>query len=128
MHLPTWSQTPHGGSLQERGKFSGARAWLLEEPTSGNRTLYYTTQAKEPSFWNPITPNIWPPYSPDCNLLVYYAYDVVEQNTNKTTCTMKDELKLRRTAEFTNLNQDNFENACRRFRRHLEPRLQMSSE
>ena len=46
------------------------------------------------------------PNSPDCNPLDYYVWSAIEQETNKTSCNIKDELKARIRTAFTNLNKN----------------------
>ena len=72
------------------------------------------------NFCNHMTPNTWLPNSLDCNSLGYYVWYVVQQETNKTPCHTKDELKARITATFINLNKGNIGKVCRRFWSLLE--------
>ena len=58
------------------------------------------------NFYDHITPNIWPPNSPDCNPLDYYVWGAVWWETNKTLCNIKNELKARITAAFNNLKKE----------------------
>ena len=58
-----------------------------------------------------LTPQIAPPY---------HVWGAAEQETSKTPCNTKDELKARIMAVFTNLNKESFRKACRRFWSCLE--------
>ena len=46
--------------------------------------------------------HIWLPNSPDCSPLDYYVWSVIEQETYKTPCNTKDELKAKIRTAFTN--------------------------
>ena len=72
------------------------------------------------NFYDHITPNIWPPNSPDWSSLDYYVYGTVERETNKAPCNTKDELKTRIMAAFTDLNKEIDRKACRRVWSRLE--------
>ena len=74
-----------------------------------------------------ITPNIWPPNSPDSNPLNYYIWGVVEWETHKIPSNTKKKLKVMITAAFTNWNKEATRKACRRFWSHLESWLKPMS-
>ena len=102
-----------------------SRGWLLEDPTSGNRTFCRTTQTGEPSvgcekILRPQHHNIWVPNSQDCNPLRCYLWGKVKWQANKIPCNNKKELKARITAEFTNLNKETVEHTWMRFRNRQE--------
>ena len=65
------------------------------------------------------TPNIWPPDSPDSNLLDNYLWGAAKRERNKTPCNIKDEQKARIKATFTNSNKVTVGKVYRRFRSHL---------
>ena len=67
------------------------------------------------NFSNHITAHICLSNSPDYNLL-YYLWCMVEQETNKTRCNTKIELKARITAAFINLNKETIRKGCRSFK------------
>ena len=64
--------------------------------------------------------NIWPLNFPDCNPLDYYVCGMVKQETNKTLCNTKDELKARLIAESTIWNKKAVGKASKRFWSCLE--------
>ena len=57
--------------------------------------------------------------SSDCKLFDYYMWVIVEQEANKTLCNIKDELKARIIAPFTNLNKETIGKACKQFQSFL---------
>ena len=79
--------------LSQMRKISGLRGWLLEDPTSGYKTLHYATQAEESSVGcekisvttSSLTSNC---LTPNCNPLDY-LWGMVVQETNKIHTTPK---------------------------------------
>ena len=67
------------------------------------------------NFSNHDTPDIWLLNSLDCLSLGYCVGGAIERETNKTSCNIKNELKARITAAFTNLNKETCGKAFRRF-------------
>ena len=64
--------------------------------------------------------DIWSPSSPDCNPLDFFVSGAVDQETNKSSCSTKNELKARITRAFGGLSRETVTKACGRFRRRLE--------
>ena len=98
--------------------FSRSRGRLLEDPTSGIKSLHHITKVVElnlENFCNHVTPNTCLPNSLDFKLPDYHLLRTVERETNKTPCNTKDELKAKITATFTNFNKEAVRKACRRF-------------
>ena len=94
-----------------------------------NSVLFYTCRRNQPWQWeNFITPNIWCPNSPNYHLLDYYLCGTVEQETNKTLCNTKDELKARIMAAFTNLNKETIIKACWRLVGYFWSRMEVKVE
>ena len=60
-----------------------------------------------------ITPNVWPPSSPNRNPLDYYAWGVVERETNKHPHNTLDSLRAA-------MDEDHLIRACKRFRQRIE--------
>ena len=67
-----------------------------------------------------ITPNMWPPSSPDLNPLDYYVWDVVERETNKHLHNTLDSLRATITRVMTHMDKDPLIRACKRFRQRIE--------
>ncbi|QQP49892.1 Uncharacterized protein FKW44_010712, partial [Caligus rogercresseyi] len=66
----------------------GDQAWLLENL---------------PYHWSP---HLWPPSSPDCNLLDYFFWGIVENKTNKHAHNTLDSLRAAIVEEFANMKKD----------------------
>ncbi|KYN33128.1 hypothetical protein ALC56_12605 [Trachymyrmex septentrionalis] len=67
-----------------------------------------------------ITPNLWPPSSPDLNLLDYYVWGVVEWETNKHPHNTISSLKDAITTTMINMNKEHLIRGCSRFRSRIE--------
>jgi len=67
-----------------------------------------------------ITPNMWPPSSPDLNPLDYYVWGVVERETNKHPHNTLDSLRAAITRVMTHMDEDHLIRACKRFRQRIE--------
>ena len=52
-----------------------------------------------------ITPNMWPPSSTDLNLLDYYVWGIVEQETNIHPHNTLDSLKVAITRVMTHMDE-----------------------
>ncbi|XP_046868909.1 uncharacterized protein LOC124461437 [Drosophila willistoni] len=72
------------------------------------------------NFHDHITPNLWPPSSPDLNLLDYYVWGVVERETNKHPHNTISSLKTAINTVMVNMNKDHLIRACNRFRSRFE--------
>ena len=116
----TWKPT---SSALWRYYCSGLKGCLLEDLTSGNRTLHHVTQIEESSLGcekiSATASLLTLPDYPDCNPR-NNACCVVELENNKIPYFTKDELKTSITAAFSNLNKDTIRKVCRRFQSSLE--------
>ena len=59
-----------------------------------------------------ITPNMWPPSSPDLNSLDYYVWGVVERETNKHPHNTLDSLKAAIIRIMTHMDEDHLIQEC----------------
>ena len=68
------------------GVVARSRRWLLDDPTSGNRTLCYTTQAREPSVCreNFLTKSLLISGRLTRPIAIHLSVGAVELETNKT--------------------------------------------
>ena len=66
-----------------------------------------------------ITPNIWPPSSPDPNPFDFYEWGVVERETTKHHNTL-DSLRAAITRVRAHTDEDHLIWACKRFRERIE--------
>ena len=103
----TWSQTKYRGLHQ----IPGLRGWLLKDPTSDKRTLPHATQAERHSDGcEKISMTTSPLKSSFLNPQIAIALMIIKvmaiclgavgQETKKTPCNTKDELKSRIMAPF----------------------------
>ena len=67
-----------------------------------------------------ITPNIWPPSSPDLNPLDYYVWSVVELETNKHPHSTPESLRAAITRVMTHMDEDHLIRECKCFRKRIE--------
>uniref|UniRef100_A0A0L8IF21 Uncharacterized protein n=1 Tax=Octopus bimaculoides TaxID=37653 RepID=A0A0L8IF21_OCTBM len=95
------------------------RPYVWRQDSAPCHTSRRTQSWLSHNFCNHITPNIWPPNSPDCNSLHCYVWGAVERDTNKTPCNTKNELKARIMAAFTKLNTETVQKSWR-FQSRLE--------
>ena len=72
------------------------------------------------NLYDHITPNIWPPNSPDLNPLDYYAWYVVEKEVNEHLHNTKDSLKAVIVRVMCDTNKKQLIRACDRFRHRIE--------
>ena len=91
------------------------RLYVLQQDFALYHTSRRTQSLSSEYFCNYITPNVWLPNYPGCNALDYYMWIAVKQESNKTPCNTKTELKARITAAFSNLNKETVEKACQIF-------------
>lgn len=99
---------------------AGERPYAWQQDSAPCHTSRRSLAWLSDNFSDHITPDMWPPNSPDCNPLDYYVWGAVERETNKTPCKTKDELKARIMATFNNLNKETVQKSCSRFRSRLE--------
>ncbi|QQP48997.1 Uncharacterized protein FKW44_009499, partial [Caligus rogercresseyi] len=59
--------------------------------------------------------------SPDCNLLDYYVWGVLERESNKRSHINVISLKASIVEAVANMNREHLVNACTKFRSRLEP-------
>ena len=71
-----------------------------------------------------MTPNMWPPNSPDLNPLDYFVWGVIERESNLHPHNTKDPLKAAVVEAMTNMCQAHVIQACNRFRSRVEAVLQ----
>ena len=72
------------------------------------------------NFHDHVTPNLWPPNSPDLNPLDYYVWGVVEKEVNKHPHNTKFSLMEAIARAMEDINKDHLIKACSRFRTRIE--------
>jgi inhibitor of nuclear factor kappa-B kinase subunit alpha len=93
---------------------------VFQQDSAPSHTASTTQEWLAENFHDHVTPNIWPPSSPDLNPLDYYVWGVVERETNKHAHNTKDSLKAAIGDIMANINKDHLINACSRFRSRIE--------
>ena len=78
------------------------------------------------NLYDRITPNIWPPNSPDLNPLDYYVSSVVEKEINKHPYITKDPLIAAIVLIMTDMNKEQLIKVCNRFRQSIEVIIDIS--
>ena len=64
------------------------------------------------NLYDHISPNIWPPNSPDLNLLDYYVWSVVEKEVNEHPHNTKDYLKAVIVRVMSNIDKELLIKVC----------------
>jgi len=73
-------------------------------------------QQETPDF---IGPNLWPPNSPDLNLVDYNVWGVMQHRVHECRINSVDELKLRLTDVWNSLQQNVIDAAINKWRKQL---------
>jgi len=72
------------------------------------------------NFHDHVTPNVWPPSSPDLNPLDFYVWGVVERDSNSHSHNTITALKSAIVDAMANIPKTHLITACSRFRRRVE--------
>jgi hypothetical protein len=96
-----------GGPTSGAGR--GACPHVQEDPGLVRENLSF--------FWEK---KVWPPSSPDCNLLDYFVWGVAERDTNSSPHKTKESLIASIKEVFSNFPREDLKKACSRFRLRLE--------
>ena len=67
-----------------------------------------------------ITPDIWPPNSPDLNPMDYFVWGYVERSTNARPHNTKESLVASIKEVMSSMDTEVFARACSRFRSRVE--------
>ena len=93
---------------------------MFQQDSAPSHTASTTQEWLAENFHDHVTPNIWPPSSPDLNPLDYYVWGVVERETNKHAHNTKDSLKAAIGDIMANINKNHLINARSRCRSRIE--------
>ena len=66
------------------------RPYIFQQDSALSHKYQNTQEWLEDHFYGHITPNLWPPNSPDLNPMDYYVSGVVERDLNKYPHNTKD--------------------------------------
>ncbi|CAB3226072.1 unnamed protein product [Arctia plantaginis] len=98
----------------------GERPYVFQQDSAPSHKAMTTQDCMSENLHDHITPNLWPPSSPDLNPLDFYVWGVVERDTSKHPHNTLESLKATITRVMTQMNKDHLLRACRRFRQRIE--------
>ena len=96
------------------------RPYVFQQDSAPSHKAQTTQEWMADNFHDHITPNIWPPSSPDLNPLDYYVWSIVEKEVNEHPHNTKESLKDSIVRVMSNMNTDHLILACKRFRSRIE--------
>jgi inhibitor of nuclear factor kappa-B kinase subunit alpha len=99
---------------------SDGRPYVVQQDSAPCHKAKKTQDWMADHFHDHVTPNMWPPSSPDLNPLDYYVWGVVERDTNQHRHNTLGSLREAVVASMANINQDHLVRACQRFRSRVE--------
>ena len=82
--------------------------------------MHITQEWLSDHFHDHVTPNMWPPSSPDLNPIDFYVWGVVERQTNRRPHPNRDSLKSAISEEMKHMSQERVIRACSLLRGCLE--------
>jgi len=92
----------------------------MKQNSAPSRKAMRTQDWMSENLHDHITPNMWPPNSPDLNPLDYYVWGVVERETNKHPHNTLDSLRAAIIRVMTHMDENHLIRACKRFRQRIE--------
>lgn len=101
-------------------KVAHGRSYVFQQDSAPCHTAIKTQKWLALNFHDHVTPNLWPPSSPDLNPLDYFVWGVVEKETNKHPHNTKDSLRASISSAMMNMNKNHLIAACKHFRSRLE--------
>ena len=101
-------------------KVSNGRPYVFQQDSAPSHKAIVTQDWLSENFHDHVTPNMWPPNSPDLNPMDYYVWSVVERETNRHPHNTIASLKAAIVQVMSEMNKDHLISACRRFRPRLE--------
>ncbi len=75
-------------------------------------------------FFDFTSPEVWPPYSPDLNLMDFYVQGAFEGDTNRNAYNTREDLWTRIKAVFAQLSRVTVSKRCHQFRGHIEATIE----
>ena len=96
------------------------RPYVFQQDSAPAHTAHTTQEWLSDHFHDHVTPNMWPPSSPDLNPMDFYVWGVVERQTNRHPHPNRDLLKSAISQEMKHMFQEHVIRACSRFRGRLE--------
>ena len=96
------------------------RSYVFQQDSAPAHKAEVTQEWLAQNLHDHVTPNMWPPSSPDLNPMDYYVWGVVEKETNKRPHSTKESLKATILHVMGILQEEPLILACSRFRNRLE--------
>ena len=100
------------------------RLYVFQQDSAPSHKARLTQEWMAENFNDHVTPDTWPPNSPDLNPLDYYVWGVVEKEVNEHFHNTLDSLKATILRVMSNMSQDHLVKACMRFRSRVEAVIQ----
>lgn len=96
------------------------RPYVFQQDSAPSHTAHTTQEWMANNFHDHVTPNMWPPSSPDVNPLDYYVWGVVERASNKHPHNTVAALRAAIVDAMTDIPKTHLITACQRFRQRVE--------
>jgi DDE superfamily endonuclease len=94
--------------------------YIFQQESAPSHEAQNTQEWLADHFYDHITPNLWPSYSPDLNPLDYYVWDVAERDINKRSQNAQHSLKASIVTVMDNIDMDHLIRACGTYRSRIE--------
>ena len=101
-------------------KVCNGRPYVFQQDSAPSHKAIVTQDWLSENFYDHVTPNMWPPNSPDLNPMDYYVWSVVERETNRHPHSTIAALKAAIVQVMSKMNRDPLITACGRFRARIE--------
>ena len=99
---------------------AGDRPWVWQQDSAPCHTSKMSMTFLNNNCYDLVTPDIWPPNSPDLNPMDYFVWGHIERHTNKSSHNTKDSLITAINHEMTHMDPNMVARACSRFRARVE--------
>lgn len=96
------------------------RLYVFQQDSAPSHKARLTQEWMAENFHDHVTPDTWPPNSPDLNPLDYYVWGVIEKEVNEHFHNTLDSLKATILSVMSNMSHEHLVTACRRFRSRVE--------
>ncbi|KAF2346323.1 hypothetical protein FHG87_022921 [Trinorchestia longiramus] len=96
------------------------RAYVFQQDSVPSHKALKTQDWMTENLHDHVTPNLWPPNSPDLNSLAYYVWGVIGKEVNKAPRNTKSSLMEAIARSMEGINKDYLVKACSRFRTRIE--------
>ena len=100
------------------------RPFVFQQDSAPSHTAHVTQEWLSENFYDHVTPNMWPPNSPDLNPLDYFFWGMIERETNLHAHNTTDSLKAAVIEAMSNMCPAHVIRACNRFRARIEAVLE----